>query len=239
MNIYTIYQITNIVNQKMYIGFTSTNISTRWSSHVYMSKKSKEGLHGAIRKYGKNSFTIQAIYQSKDKNHTLNIMEPFFINLYNTYLGEGYNRTPGGEGCPHSLETIEKIRIKALQRETSYPAWNKGVAHSDQTIQTISAGVQKSLSDLSPQDRKEKWGRNGKKNAFFGKSHSESSKRRISEFRKLTGIAAGKNNPMYGKSAIKGRKWFNNGTDNVLIFPDDPILSDKSWVAGRLYQKKL
>ena len=36
-------------------------------------------------------------------------------------------------------------------------------------------------------------------------------------------LMSGKNNPMYGKSAIIGRRWFNDGIKSVLIFPEDAL----------------
>ena len=96
MNIYSIYKATNKVNNKSYIGFDS-NFPNRKNSHKreYPNKDFK--FYRAIRKYGWENFTWEIIYQSLEKDFTLNIMEAFFITEYNSYYN-GYNTTLGGEG---------------------------------------------------------------------------------------------------------------------------------------------
>lgn len=64
-------------------------------------------------KYGIENFEFEIIYQSKDIEHALKIMEPYFIKLFDTY-NNGYNRTLGGDGTLGrivSQETKEKLRI--------------------------------------------------------------------------------------------------------------------------------
>ena len=117
--IYSIYTITNLVNGKMYVGYTSQNPpSIRWTNHIRQSKsKGKGHLYDAMRKYGEASFLFSVIYQSMDQYHTLTIMEPFFIKECNTFGENGYNMTYGGEGqkgnksrtgMPHSQSSILK-----------------------------------------------------------------------------------------------------------------------------------
>jgi len=96
-NIYTIYKITNQINNKSYIGFTSYSPQHRWSSHkVAANRGGKSLFQAAIVKHGPENFIVETIYQSLDEDHTLNTMEPHFINEYNTFHGDGYNSTAGG-----------------------------------------------------------------------------------------------------------------------------------------------
>jgi group I intron endonuclease len=95
-NIYTIYKSTNIINGKVYIGFDS-NFPNRKNVHKSASKKQNYKFYRAIRKHGWDNFVWEIIYQSKDKEHTLKIMEPYFINEYNSFYA-GYNSTFGGDG---------------------------------------------------------------------------------------------------------------------------------------------
>lgn len=104
-----IYKITNIVNNKIYIGLTTQTIKERWRQHASSaySKKSKsynEVFKKAIRKYGENSFKIEEI----DNGFTLEELkekEKYWISYYNCCYangGVGYNGTEGGDSptCP-------------------------------------------------------------------------------------------------------------------------------------------
>ena len=128
MKIYSIYKVTNLVNNKSYIGFDS-NWPNRKKAHISCSfnKKSKEynySLHQAIRKYGSNNFDWSVIYQSSEGNHCLTHMEPYFIHDCNSFLGngQGYNTTLGGDGClgyKHSDEIKLKISKKLKNKPKS------------------------------------------------------------------------------------------------------------------------
>lgn len=97
--IYSIYQIKNIINGKIYIGYSQNPIS-RWKNHkhsIYKPKYYKSKLYSAMNKYGIENFQFDVIYQSYDKAHCKEIMEPYFIAMYNT-IEEGYNIAKGGSG---------------------------------------------------------------------------------------------------------------------------------------------
>jgi group I intron endonuclease len=99
MCVYTIYKATNIVNNKVYIGFTSLTLDERSSRHrANSSNNENTKFYKSIRKYGWNNFIWEIIYQSLNYEHTLNEMERHFIEEYNSYK-DGYNSTLGGEGC--------------------------------------------------------------------------------------------------------------------------------------------
>lgn len=128
--IYSIYLITNKVNNKVYVGF-SANPQRRWSGHkcAALTTKRPNKFYKAIRKYGWENFTKEIICQSKDYNHLLSEMEPYFIKKYNSYKN-GYNMTIGGNsgngeykiGFKHKRKSIAKMsktkRLKYLSGET-------------------------------------------------------------------------------------------------------------------------
>jgi hypothetical protein len=95
MHIYTIYRATNTINGKVYIGFDSAWPS-RIKSHQQNSVNLTFPFYRAAKKYGWDSFVWEAIYQSKDLDHCLNTMEPFFIVDHDSYRN-GYNGTRGGD----------------------------------------------------------------------------------------------------------------------------------------------
>lgn len=114
MKIYTIYTITNLVNQKKYIGYTSQTIRQRFKDHCDTAKREqKYKIHRAIAKYGVDMFSISEIYQSHDKAHITSI-EDYFIKEFNTQHDDyGYNMANGGQGGNiKSAEQLHKQSIK-------------------------------------------------------------------------------------------------------------------------------
>lgn len=106
-----IYKITNLINNKVYIGLTICSINKRWrehKSHVYNSMK-RTYLYNAMRKYGIDNFKIEIIEECD--NSLLKDKEREYIKLYHSYIKDplcnGYNLTPGGEGT--DFEAHEEI----------------------------------------------------------------------------------------------------------------------------------
>lgn len=128
MKTYTIYKATNSVNGKVYIGFTS-NWPQRINGHNYDRRYGKiehKAFYKAIKKYGWENFTWEAIYQSLDEIHTLTVMEPQFIEEYRSWVGyqdcNGYNTTKGGEGVSgykRRADVVESHREKMKGRKCS------------------------------------------------------------------------------------------------------------------------
>lgn len=123
MKAYDVYKITNKINNKVYIGITSKGISARWKEHLYNAEHGCPfKLHNALRKYGKENFTIELI-DFCNSWEELTEKEKFYIAQYRSTEDEfGYNLTEGGDGTIGRIvtdETREKIRQKAIGREVS------------------------------------------------------------------------------------------------------------------------
>lgn len=90
-----IYLITNITNNKRYVGITTKTINQRFGQHVRQAKKSiKNAIHLAIQKYGKDKFRIELIEELKNINQDeLFLKESYYIEKFNTWVenGMGYN----------------------------------------------------------------------------------------------------------------------------------------------------
>lgn len=115
--IYTVYKAVNLINGKCYIGFDS-NWPNRKYHHVWA--KEQYPIQKAIKKYGKQNFKWEVLYQSKDAEHTLSIMEPYFIKENNSFGKNGYNMTKGGDGVlglKHTEKTKRKISISSKGRK--------------------------------------------------------------------------------------------------------------------------
>ncbi|MCK9482339.1 MAG: GIY-YIG nuclease family protein [Bacteroidia bacterium] len=94
-----IYKITNITNDKIYIGKTEREIEERWKEHLRDSGKERNQnrpLYRAINKYGQENFIIEEIEQVDSES--LGEREQYWINYYQSFSMGGYNATFGGEG---------------------------------------------------------------------------------------------------------------------------------------------
>ena len=106
-----IYKITNLINNKVYIGQTINTLQERWWGHCQNvnSNSYKMVIKRAIKKYGKESFKIELLEECDQK--LLNEKERFWINYYNSFK-EGYNSTIGGQDytkMPKLLDNVLEI----------------------------------------------------------------------------------------------------------------------------------
>ncbi len=94
-----IYKCTNIVNGKVYIGYTE-NFKRRLWQHKYdaFRRNKNTKLYNAMRKYGFESFTWEIIYASWDKMHCWDA-EKMFVAEYDS-VSTGYNIVDGGKVGP-------------------------------------------------------------------------------------------------------------------------------------------
>ena len=118
-----VYKITNIINDKNYIGITSRNLTSRWNEHVYDSNSNKTNMniHKAIRKYGKDNFVIEQLYIGSNTEE-INNKEIEYIKEYNSLdRNYGYNISPGGNN--KHICTLESKAKMSLSRQK---AWKNG-----------------------------------------------------------------------------------------------------------------
>jgi group I intron endonuclease len=88
-----VYKITNLKNNKVYIGSTTKTLYSRKRSHFLKLKNNihfNTHLQLSFNKYGENFFTFEILAICKEE-HTV-ILENFFIKLYSSHLKDkGYN----------------------------------------------------------------------------------------------------------------------------------------------------
>jgi group I intron endonuclease len=187
MIIYTIYKSTNTINGKVYIGFAS-DYDRRLSEHKSHSETLKYKFYNAIRKYGWDNFQWEIIYQSTDQEYTLKIMEPYFINEYDSYY-KGYNSTKGGEGNLGLIHSEESKR-KMSESSKGQKAWNKGIK-----CDPLSEKHKQKLSDSLK--GKTAWNK--------GIPNSEEQKKKISDSLKNNNPMDNPDNRKKVSKALKGR----------------------------------
>lgn len=93
-----IYKITNLVNDKEYIGQTSLSIQERFKQHIHDANKgyyNHRPLYNAFNKYGIENFIVEELEECNTEE--INQKEIEYINKFDTY-SNGYNATLGGEG---------------------------------------------------------------------------------------------------------------------------------------------
>ena len=91
-----IYQITNDINGKIYIGKTEFSLEKRWKEHcddAYRESKEKRPLYSAIRKYGIEHFHMELIEETDNPEER----EEYWIEQKQSFKN-GYNATMGGDG---------------------------------------------------------------------------------------------------------------------------------------------
>lgn len=90
-----LYQITNLINGKIYIGQTN-NITKRWSNHK-CGNASHQVISRAIQKYGKENFKFEILYRNVPIEE-INDLEIRVIKEKNCRVPNGYNVSVGGDG---------------------------------------------------------------------------------------------------------------------------------------------
>ena len=111
-----IYKITNLLNNKIYVGQTKRTLEERMSEHC---RKDKLPVDYAIKKYGIENFSVE-ILDTAETEQELDQKEMKWVAFYNCVTPNGYNLTKGSRktiGYKHTKEAKEKMK-KA--RSTAY-----------------------------------------------------------------------------------------------------------------------
>lgn len=148
-----VYQATNLVNGKRYIGVTRRRLCSRKAKHFNEALCGKRGcrkFHAAIRKYGRDVFEWSvlirvATYEQALKEEIRLIAE----------LKPEYNITLGGEGTVgivRSRETIEKHRASragwrpTAEQRARQSAAMMGRKFSDETRRKLAEAMKRRMA---------------------------------------------------------------------------------------------
>lgn len=213
---FLIYKITNLINNKIYIGqHVTTNVNDD-----YMG--SGEHIKNAIKKYGVENFKKEIIAEcsSFDEMNDLEkeLVNQDFVNNPNTY-----NHSIGGSyGWKNCLKYKSEEEIYAIRKNAGDAVINlmKDPEYRKQHVEKISNGLKEAGFDPR---------------TFLGKTHSEETKRKMSETHKLNKHQKGEKNSQFGKC------WICNFElqENKSIKKDElRAWLEKGWIKGRKYFKK-
>lgn len=109
-----IYKITNIQNNKVYIGQTIRPVEKRFQRHINDAINNVLDTHfaRAIRKYGAENFKIEII-DTADNQEDLNHREQYWIQYYSSTV-HGYNETDAISKCggnTYQSKTKEETKV--------------------------------------------------------------------------------------------------------------------------------
>jgi hypothetical protein len=110
-----IYQITNDINGKIYVGKTERSIEERFKEHCKDSKRrefEKRPLYRAMNKYGTEHFHIELLEET-DKPEEREI---YWIEQKRSFKN-GYNATLGGEGTRYIDYDLVIATYKEVQNQ--------------------------------------------------------------------------------------------------------------------------
>lgn len=173
-----IYKITNIFNDKIYVGQTWNTLKYRFAQHL--SNRIKGKLTNAIKKYGKESFKIEFLVLTHTQE-VADYWESYFIDRYDG-IKNGYNTKEGGSRGRQSETTKKKISKKAMGHKR-----NLGKPHSEERKHNSSIahiGIRKGIF-LSREHRdKISESHLGENNHFYGKTHTDEARKLISKANK-------------------------------------------------------
>lgn len=127
-----IYQITNDVNQKIYIGKTENSIEKRFKEHCWdasRERNEKRPLYNAMRKYGVEHFHIELIEETNNPEER----EVYWIEKKQSFKN-GYNATIGGDGRKY---IDYDLVVKTYQDLQNIKLVAKQLHHDESTISKI------------------------------------------------------------------------------------------------------
>jgi group I intron endonuclease len=178
-----IYKTTNLVNGKIYIGQDSKNNPKYLGSGVIIER--------AIKKNGINNFKKDIIEICSNKEE-LDIREQYWIGLYNSTDEKiGYNITKGGGGClglKHSDESKDRMSINSSGNKNPMfgkkfeDAWKRQGLSDSEILEKKRLWLEK-RSILSSGENNGMFGKSryGVENPFFNKTHSNKTKKVLSD----------------------------------------------------------
>ena len=190
-----IYRIKNLKNKKCYYG-SSKNIEKRWRTHLNNLKNGKhhnDHLQRSWDKYGEDNFVFELVEECDEtlllelEQKYLDLHPEFNIGIKSSG-GDNLTKNPNKEDIVrrmtqsvrkrYELMSEDEIKEKHSQPMDKNPNWKGGTS-----FKYCECGVKISPTNNSCINCRDK---SGNKNPFFGKQHTEETKKRLSEKRKGT-----------------------------------------------------
>ena len=216
-----IYTITNLINNKIYVGSALAAFNKRFNQHKSDLKKNKHSnphLQKAWNKYGKDNFIFE-ILETHPPEISISI-ELYWVNILNVRNSKyGYNinsPTEGRLGLKHTEES--KLKMHFAQLGDKSHMYGKSLSKEHIEILIKKQTGKKHTKESKIKMSKARKGKNlGEENPFYGKKHSEETLDRLKNITK----ERWKNNkhPNLGKKASNELKQKLSKSHKGLISP--------------------
>lgn len=202
-----IYETTNLINGKKYIG--------RHKSEEFTDSYKGSGsvIQKAFKKYGWDNFSVRMLCPCFSEEE-LNAEEAFLIDFFDCINSKNYyNQFPGGHGGFPAGEMSPNYGKKQSAQTIAKRAEKlKGQTRSDATKSRLSDAFYKCYDSLSDEEKVEYQrvradARRGKPSNFKGHHMSDESKKKMSE------ALSGSNHPLYGKFGPDNPNYGKSRTD--------------------------
>ena len=177
-----VYQIRNLINNKVYVG-SAVDINRRKREHYTQLSKGKhcnQKLQNAYNQYGVENFSFEIVESVEDPQQLIS-REQYYIDKFNA-VNEGYNI------CPIAGNTLGVYPSNESRQKMSeaHKGVGKGIPKSEEHKKKISKSVSNSIK--------------GENNPFYGKHHSEETKKKIRD------KVSGEKHHAYGKHLSEEHK---------------------------------
>ena len=190
-----IYRIKNLKNKKCYYG-SSKNIEKRWRTHLNNLKNGKHHnvhLQRSWDKYGEDNFVFELVEECGEtillelEQKYLDLNPEFNIGVKSSG-GDNLTKNPNKEDIVRKMTQSVRKRYELMSEDErkekhsqpmdKNPNWKGGTS-----FKYCECGLKISPNNNSCINCRDK---SGEKNTFFGKQHTEETKKRLSEKRKGT-----------------------------------------------------
>ena len=190
-----IYRIKNLKNKKCYYG-SSKNIEKRWRTHLNNLKNGKHHnvhLQRSWDKYGEDNFVFELVEECGEtillelEQKYLDLNPEFNIGVKSSG-GDNLTKNPNKEAIVYKMTQSVRKRYELMSEDErkekhsqpmdKNPNWKGGTS-----FKYCECGLKISPNNNSCINCRDK---SGEKNPFFGKQHTEETKKRLSEKRKGT-----------------------------------------------------
>ena len=219
---YLIYQITNTVNGKIYIGKHITkNIDDEYfGSGKYLKR--------AQQKYGLDKFIKIILFELQNKEE-MDLLEKYVVTEAFCARSDTYNIKVGGEGgWDYVNNELHLNGNKMFVKNMTDKDFHNRAVKANQTYKKKIQGF--SPEKLAYKKMKSKIAYKGFSKGFLGKHHSDEAKIKMKNFHAQKHPQAGNKNSQFGMIAIYNEETF----ERAMQPKDQPI--PEGWAKGRFYK---